>query len=74
MLFWIEFLIGLYLDNIEIFVTILFSKDLFIEKVTKHSSVLLLRLVTFSMNKSLDGQFEYTSSVRQLSCNAEILD
>ena len=31
-------------------------KKIFIEKVTKHSSVSLLRLVTFSMNKSLDGQ------------------
>ena len=29
------------------------SKDLFIEKVTKRSSVLLLCFVTFSMNKSL---------------------
>ena len=28
-------------------------KDLFIEKVTKHSSKTLLCLVTFSMNKSL---------------------
>ena len=30
------------------------NKDWFIEKVTKDSSVLLLRLVTFSMNQSLD--------------------
>ena len=29
------------------------TKDLFIEKVTKRSSVLLLHLVSFSMNKSL---------------------
>ena len=29
------------------------TKDLFIEKVTKRSSVLLPRLVSFSMNKSL---------------------
>ena len=31
----------------------IWTKDLFIEKVTKRSSVLLLRLVSFSMNKSL---------------------
>ena len=40
--------------------------DLFIDKVAKHSSVLLLRFVNFSMNKSLEHTQMNSSPIKKL--------